>query len=372
MKKRIFTSVLVCMLFTLFAIPSSYASEKNIDIYLNGKLLDIPTSYGAPFYDSNNRLQIPIRYIIESCGYEIMWDNPTQTATIPTNDGNVVITLGSNILYTPKGNIKMDTVATARAERTYIPLRFALEALDFNVEWSGGKNSDTVRITGEIGGNAPGNTQTVDAPVNIRITKQDENAVYIQWDAVSGADYYHFYYQEQGDYTYWYDDDPVYSPEPLRIYHQQGYSAVYYNLIPGRSYNVFVTSVKNGVESTESEVLSFTFTGTIKNQVISYYSDAYWLPDFGAIYDLAPTFHSTNITGGGYSYNLGGRSNLIESYCTLLEKNGFTYDEYLTNYMNNQDVSQLCIVYLSRQGYPVMISASKYQNELSIVYVTDI
>jgi len=127
------------------------AAGKSVDIYINGALLNIPPSFGEPFYDSNNRIQIPMRYIIESCGYDVVWNSAQQTATIPTKEGDVVITLGNSAITTPKGNVTMDTNAMAKDNRTYIPLRFALESLGFKVEWSAGAIADKVSITGEIG-----------------------------------------------------------------------------------------------------------------------------------------------------------------------------------------------------------------------------
>lgn len=132
------------------SVPAA-AVDKGIDIYINGSLLNIPPSFGEPFYDANGRLQIPMRYIVQSCGYDVVWDNTQQTATVPTKSGDVVISLGSNTMKTPAGETKMDTSAMARDGRTYIPLRYALESLGFQVDWTGGTTADTVSITGEIG-----------------------------------------------------------------------------------------------------------------------------------------------------------------------------------------------------------------------------
>lgn len=144
---------LIAAALLLLCVPlaGAVSSSKPIDIYLNGDLLNIPPSFGSPFYDENHRLQIPMRYIIQSCGYDVIWNNTAQTATVPTQSGNVVITLGSNQISTPSGPVMMDTVATADGGRTYIPLRFALEALGFNVQWSSGTTADQVQITGTIG-----------------------------------------------------------------------------------------------------------------------------------------------------------------------------------------------------------------------------
>lgn len=147
---RLEALVVVAALAAVLTIGAG-AAGKGVDVYLNGDLLNIPASFGAPFYDENNRLQIPMRYIIESCGYDVVWSGAEQSATIPTKQGDVVITLGSNLMVTPKGPVTMNTSAMAKDSRTYIPLRFALEALGFRVDWTGGAYADRVDISGAIG-----------------------------------------------------------------------------------------------------------------------------------------------------------------------------------------------------------------------------
>lgn len=132
------------------SVPAA-AAGKEVDIYINGSLLNIPPSFGEPFYDGNGRLQIPMRYIIQSCGYDVTWNNTQQAAIVQTKSGDVVITLGSNTIKTPTGPVQMDTSAVAKNGRTYIPLRYALEALGFQVDWTGGATADTISINGEIG-----------------------------------------------------------------------------------------------------------------------------------------------------------------------------------------------------------------------------
>lgn len=512
--KRLGALVLTAALMTGL-LGSVRAVEKGVDIYINGDLLNIPPSFGEPFYDSNKRLQSPMRYIIESCGYDVVWNSAQQTATIPTKDGDVVITLGSSTMTTPRGNVAMDTNAMAKDNRTYIPLRFALEALGFKVVWSGGAFADTVSITGEIGAGSkrvpmtaaevsklaspavfyievsdldgvpfargsgffidpsgvgvtnyhviegaynamittvdgavyqmgmvlyydkerdiavfdalptdpgvqkvnvpylnlatpssihngdvayaigsplglqnsitdglvsnkdrilPGETlsyiqtsapishgnsggpllnqfgevigvnaailtegqnlnlavpvsdlarvdynnqanwmflfevadreQTIAPPTNIRIVGKDAKAVLIQWDPVEGADYYHFYYQEAGEDSFWYDED---DGGPIKFYWDSDYTVEYHNLTAGKTYNVIVTSVKDGLESQFSKTFTFSFSGggaptpsAPAAGGIPFYKGAYWAPDFGAITGAKLVY--SNSSGGFYHY----------------------------------------------------------------------
>lgn len=148
MKKRVI-ALMICMILINSAFYGTvYASSPIIKVFINNTELKIPSNYGTPFYDNNQRLQIPMRFIIESCGYEVIWYSDSQTAIIPTEKGDVVVSIGSNILKVGTHEIKMDTTAQVKDGRTYIPLRFALEALGFNISWSQESNFDKISING--------------------------------------------------------------------------------------------------------------------------------------------------------------------------------------------------------------------------------
>lgn len=551
-------AVLTALALIAAMLPAAVAaSAKAVDIYINGDLLNIPPSFGEPFYDTNGRLQIPMRYIIQSCGYEVLWDNPTQTAVVQTTSGDVKITLGSSVMQTPGGAVTMDTSAMAVNGRTYIPLRFALEALGFEVTWAAGAQADAVKITGQIGATAarqkltaaqvseqaspavalvevrdpdytllgtgsgffidpsgiavtnyhviddgyfvvfktldnqeylayrvlyadkerdiavlrtgnvtqgrdenapwsvpylnmaapssihngdvvfaigsplglensitnglvsnrertlpgetysyiqtsapisPGNsggpllneygevigvntmyildTQNLnfavpisaisnvdltaegedigdvissgkpDAPVNLRVVGESGNTALIQWDPVEDADYYHFYYQQDGDDTFWYDGE---NDTPMAFYWETGYSVEYRGLQKGTTYHVIVTSVRDGVESDDSEVLTFTFSSAGGS---AYYANAPWLLDFGAMTSAELTFSSTN--NGYYSYFYTGyTSEDIVVYGNALINDGYIFDE-----ANSSDYEHF--FYNEDDGHRAMLSINEH------------
>ncbi|WP_353096114.1 stalk domain-containing protein [Tissierella praeacuta] len=111
----------------------------NVKISLNGKPLDIPTDYGYPFIDNQSRTMIPLRIISERLGHKVEWDNKTRTASI---DNEVFITIGQNVVKTKNGTITMDTKAILKDGRTYVPLRFVVEALSYEVKYDGPKASN--------------------------------------------------------------------------------------------------------------------------------------------------------------------------------------------------------------------------------------
>lgn len=104
----------------------------------------------------------------------------------------------------------------------------------------------------------------IEPPKNIRVVRQQNGSAHIQWDQVEGAEYYHFYYQEAGEDTYWFDEDD--NGEKLKFEYCDDYTVSYNGLENGKIYNVIVTSVKNGVESNDSEVLTFIYDSSASQE----------------------------------------------------------------------------------------------------------
>ena len=97
----------------------------------NGKVV---TSDVAPFV-KDGRTFLPIRALGEALGAEVAFDEATNVVTIKLDGKTVTMTLGSAVMTVGDKVVTMDTAAYATAEgRTVVPVRFAAEALGFNVE----------------------------------------------------------------------------------------------------------------------------------------------------------------------------------------------------------------------------------------------
>ncbi len=151
MKRTVSAILCLCLLLALLPVTMA-AAPQTIEVRLNGKPLVIPAAYGAPFYDKAGKLQIPLRYIFETCGYRVDWDQSKQQATLPTTKGNVVLTVGSAELQSGTKKVSMPTAPVKAADgRTYVPLREALQELGFTVGWARQGGNDVISIDGKIG-----------------------------------------------------------------------------------------------------------------------------------------------------------------------------------------------------------------------------
>lgn len=134
--KKLISIITIIMIITSIFPVSVFGSDipnNDIDIFVNGKLIEKYHDNMRPFIDNNSRTQVPLRTLAEAMGFEVVYENKTKTITIPTNGGNVVLQIGSNKVQTPDGTISMDTAAVIINGRTYVPIRFVSEALGWTV-----------------------------------------------------------------------------------------------------------------------------------------------------------------------------------------------------------------------------------------------
>ena len=109
-------------------------SENNaLSIFADEK--EIEFTDALPFIDENGLTQIPIRAVGEALGCNVDWNESERNVTLTKGDLVVTITIDSNKMTADEKEIEMDTTAKIIGGRTYIPLRFAGEALGFEVEW---------------------------------------------------------------------------------------------------------------------------------------------------------------------------------------------------------------------------------------------
>ena len=130
---------LVVAAMTAMLSTSAFAAQ-NVDlkVTVDDTLVEFPDA--KPFADDNNRTLIPVRFVTEAMGADVSWDQASQTAIIEKNGTKVEITIGKkDIKVTKDGSTKtvtMDTVAVAKDERTFVPIRFVAEALGAYVDYS--------------------------------------------------------------------------------------------------------------------------------------------------------------------------------------------------------------------------------------------
>ena len=83
----------------------------------------------------NDRTMLPIRFIAQSLGATVTWDEQFQKVTIMKDDLKIEIIIGSTTAFINGVGIELNSPAFVENDRTYLPLRFVAENLGATLIW---------------------------------------------------------------------------------------------------------------------------------------------------------------------------------------------------------------------------------------------
>jgi hypothetical protein len=119
----------------LVTIPSPF----DVKMTLNGKQI----SLNLPVLNQNGRTLYPFRECLELLGAKVSWNDNNRTAYGSTSGVLLGFPVGGGYYYLNYEMIRMeDGVKTIiYGDRTYIPIRYAAEALGYTVAWDAASNT---------------------------------------------------------------------------------------------------------------------------------------------------------------------------------------------------------------------------------------
>lgn len=107
--------------------------------------------------EEGGRLLVPLRGIFETYGAQVGWNAGTRTVTITAPAMNIAMVIDSRTAMVNGAPRQLDVPPRVRNGATYIPLRFAAEALGERVEYMGDRiDLPTIGLTLLIRGEAEG------------------------------------------------------------------------------------------------------------------------------------------------------------------------------------------------------------------------
>lgn len=151
MRKRKFTSLLTVIILTanlLFpANISVAAAQTDIGVAIDGNTVQFSADTGAPFIDSANRTQVPLRVTMEAFGASVSWDEQSKTALVVKDAVNVSVPIGVSHIVKNGTVIPNDTAAQIVNGKTYLPIRAVFEAFGATVSWNQATHTVTASTT---------------------------------------------------------------------------------------------------------------------------------------------------------------------------------------------------------------------------------
>ncbi len=106
------------------------------DAYANGAMTKIdPDNEAVVPYTVNDRTLVPMRFISESFGAQVDWNEEELKATATLDGKTIEFTIGSDQMVVDGVAQTIDTIAEQTNDRTMLPLRALVESLGKNVLW---------------------------------------------------------------------------------------------------------------------------------------------------------------------------------------------------------------------------------------------
>lgn len=113
---------------------------------VNGEDVNIDEDGTAPVI-VDGRTMVPIRAVVEALGGEVSWDAAARTVTVTKDSDVISLTIDSNLAEVNSQSVELDTPPIIVNERTLLPLRFVSENLGAEVVWNA--ENRQITITGQ-------------------------------------------------------------------------------------------------------------------------------------------------------------------------------------------------------------------------------
>lgn len=128
---------------------SSTVTQEELAIIVNGETVNFYNGLGQPFITEEGRTLVPLRGTAEAYGCDVSWDAENYQAVVNFDDHTVTVPIDQYSIFTDSGAIQMDTYARIIDDRTYLPIRFVMEAVGATVTWDEPKYTITINNSEE-------------------------------------------------------------------------------------------------------------------------------------------------------------------------------------------------------------------------------
>lgn len=134
---RMLTALMLCG--SLLTLPSPAAEAGQPVITVDGQPL------AAPVIVENGRAYVPLRAIAESWGAKVTYQADTHVIAVSTAQTTVICTVGSRQVMVNQKPLSLQTAPFVRDGATYVPIRFIAEAFGANLVWNGAARTVIIR-----------------------------------------------------------------------------------------------------------------------------------------------------------------------------------------------------------------------------------
>ena len=116
----------------------------------------------------NDRTMVPVRYLAESCGASVAWDEKSKLVTLNKDQTIIQLTIGSKKELVNKKVVEMDVAPVIINNRTMLPARWVAENFGWQLSWN-----DTGRTVTIF----PKQISTIDNFINVRQSPDEQGKI---------------------------------------------------------------------------------------------------------------------------------------------------------------------------------------------------
>lgn len=131
-------SILLSLLLMLQIIE--YPITDQVTIELNDQIV----TFEEPAYIMNDRTIVPVKFLMNALGYEVLWDEEKQEVTCQRGQSQIVMIIDQEEIIINGQSYQSDVAPLIIEDRTYVPLALISRAVGAEVTWHG--DSRTVSI----------------------------------------------------------------------------------------------------------------------------------------------------------------------------------------------------------------------------------
>ncbi|AOZ92595.1 hypothetical protein PNBC_16790 [Paenibacillus crassostreae] len=132
--------IMICILVSSLALQSQVDAATPISIYINGNKVSTDQ---APVIVSNRTL-LPLRAIFEGLGANVNWNQKTKVVTATRGGNTIILKLGAKTATINNKTVTLDVPVQSIKGRILVPVRFVSEALGEDVVWNSSTKKVTI------------------------------------------------------------------------------------------------------------------------------------------------------------------------------------------------------------------------------------
>ncbi|WP_017756477.1 stalk domain-containing protein [Calidifontibacillus oryziterrae] len=167
MNKKLLSSVVAASIFALPAINTTQAAENypTADIEMDG----VKQNFSQPAVVYNDLTLVPLRGIFEALGVEVEWDEKLQKVTANKGSDVVELKIGEKQAFKNYKPISLGQEPMIMNNSTMVPLRFVSESFGAKVDWD--QATRTVKITSPLEASGEKDAESANAKTNDKAGK---------------------------------------------------------------------------------------------------------------------------------------------------------------------------------------------------------